>query len=254
MHQKLKRTNRKRLASLSALGAGALGVVVCPANANDIVFSGVINVEIPYQVGQYTILGPNGVGGVLEVTSGCQITCFQVSSEVEILSKPGKYGTQFRLLATTKAFYAQGEPLGAVWSTLAGKSTRSADIAAHINGEEIITTFNSTDRYLLFRFQGGALARDIFGWARLKVTSRGIFAPEQVDLVDWAYDTSGVRLPAGYHGGNGQHDPEDIGTLDPSTFDATGLPALALGAPGVRRWRAARDAEVTAAAASKPAP
>ena len=41
MLQKLKSTNRKRLASLSALGAGALGMAAGPANANDIVFSGV---------------------------------------------------------------------------------------------------------------------------------------------------------------------------------------------------------------------
>ena len=251
--QKLKRTNRKRLASLSALGAGALGVAACPANANDIVFSGVINVVVPYHVGQYTILGPNGVGGVIGINSGCQITCFQVSGGVDMLSKPGKYGTQFRLLGTMDAFYAQGEPLGAVWNTLAGKSTRSANIEFAIDGGKAVTTFNSTDRYLLFRFQGGALARDIFGWARLKVVTQGMYG-SQVDLIDWAYDTSGIRLPAGYHGGHGQQDSEDIGTLDPSTFDATGLPALALGASGVRRWRAARDAEVTAAAASTPAP
>jgi hypothetical protein len=160
MHQKLKRANRKRLASLSALGAGALGVAVCPANANDIVFSGIVNVLIPYHVGKYTILGPNGVGGVIEINSGCQITCFQFSSGVELNSKPGKYGTQFRFLATAEAFYAQGEPLGAVWSTLAGKSTRSANIAFRLDLGKVQTTFTSTDRYLLFQFRGGALPRE----------------------------------------------------------------------------------------------
>jgi hypothetical protein len=79
----------------------------------------------------------------------------------------------------------------------------------------------------------------------------GFYAP-QVDLVDWAYDPSGVHLPAGYHG-TGQHYQEDIGTLEPSNFDATGLPALALGAPGLRRLRAARAAEAAKAAVSTPA-
>jgi hypothetical protein len=88
---------------------------------------------------------------------------------------------------------------------------------------------------MLFRFQGGVLKHDMYGWARIKLTAHG-----GVDLVDWAYDTSGVRLPAGYHGDSGQDEPEDIGAAEPSTFDATGLPAFALGAPGVRRWRAAR--------------
>ncbi|MGO4881110.1 MAG: hypothetical protein ACLP59_09850 [Bryobacteraceae bacterium] len=253
MLHKLKRTNRKRLASLSALGAGALGVAACPANANDIVFSGVINVKVPYSVYQYTMAGPEGAGGVLKFNSGCQITCFNFSSGVEILSKPGKHGTEFRFLATgPRNSFAQGEPQDAIWGTAAGKSTKSASICFRFDGGATSTTFSSTDRYLLFRFQGGALKHDMYGWARIRVSPGAVFAP-QVNLVDWAYDPSGVHLPAGYHGNSGQVEPEDIGTLEPSTLDATGLPALALGAPGLRRLRAARQAEATKAAASAPA-
>jgi hypothetical protein len=239
MFQNLKRTNRKRLASLSALGAGALGVAACPANASDIVFSGVIDVDVPYSAYKYTILGPNGAGAVIEFNSGCQVTCGQISDGVGMLSKPGKHGTQFRLLATTHEDYAQGEPRFAIWGTAAGKSTRSASVAFHVDGGKVRTTFNSTDTYLLFRFQGGDLRHDVYGWARMKVMPNGIYAP-RVILIDWAYDTSGVRLPAGYHGDNGQDEPEEIPEMAPSTFDATGLPALTLGASGVRRWRAAR--------------
>jgi hypothetical protein len=71
---------------------------------------------------------------------------------------------------------------------------------------------------MLFRFTGSVLKHDV---------------------VDWAYDPSRVHIHAGYHG-SGQVEPEDLGALEPSTADATGLPAMALGAPGVRRWRAAR--------------
>jgi|HubBroStandDraft_1064217.scaffolds.fasta_scaffold14473_3 hypothetical protein len=248
----LKKENLRRLASISALGAGALGATAGTASANDIVFSGVINVDVPYHVYQYTMVGPDGAGGVLKFNSGCQFTCFNFSSGVDILSKPGKYGTQFRLLATAEGYSAQGEPLAVVWGTAAGKSTKSADICFRFDGGGTQTTFNSTDRYLLFRFQGGALKHDMYGWARIRVSPGPVFAP-QVDLVDWAYDPSGVRLPAGYHG-SGQHDPDDANAVESSTFDATGLPALGLGAVGVRSWRAARNARLTGAAASTPAP
>ena len=228
----LKKENLRRLASLSALGAGALGATAGTASANDIVFSGVINAEAPY-----TMLGPNGAGAAFGIIPGCQITCFSFWSGVAIYSNPGKHGTEFRLLATgPRKSYAQGEPQAAIWGTAAGKSTKSADIWFDFDFRGIVTTFNSTDRYLLFRFQGGALKHDMYGWARIQVTTDG-----RVDIVDWAYDPSGVRLPDGYHG-TGQTDQEDAGTVEPSAFNATGLPALALGSLGVRKWRAARIA------------
>jgi|SRR5580658_2027637 len=253
MKTKLKRSNTKRLASLSALGAGALGIAAGPAHAGDVVFSGVINTKIgpPPSSVTYTIPGPGpgGAGGVLKTQIYvCSDTCFALGLAVDIFSKPGKYGTQFRFLAEGgENSYAQGEPQGAVWGTAAGKSTKSA-VIIYTYDRLVDTRFTATDRYLLFRFQGGALKHDIYGWARIQIPEPD-FA--QVVLVDWAYDPSGVHLPAGYHGA-GKNDQEDIGTLEPSTFDATGLPALALGAPGLRRWRAARKAEAANAAASAP--
>ena len=245
MHQRLKRTNRKRLASLSALGAGALGVAAIPANANDIVFSGVINVEVPYPVYKYTMIGPEGAGGVIKAILSCQETCFSTWGGVGLYSKPGKFGTQFRFLATgPRNSYAQGEPQAAIWGTAAGKSTKSADLWYEFDGR-YATKLNTTDRYVLFRFQGGALKHDMYGWARIRIASNW-----EVVLVDWAYDPSGIRLPAGYHG-SGPQDQEEIGTVEPSALDATGLPAL-LGAPGLRRLRAARAAEAAKAGTSTP--
>jgi hypothetical protein len=251
MDRKLKRANRKRLASLSALGAGALGVTAIPAQANDIVFSGVINVEVPNSTYLYTMAGPEGAAGVFKYTWGeCEITCFHLSSwaAVALSSKPGKFGTAFRFLATgPRNSFAQGAPQAAIWGTAAGKSTKSADVWYSYSQHGIETTFSATDKYLLFRFQGGKLKHDMYGWVRLQVTAKG-----EVDIVDWAYDPSGVRLPAGYHG-SGRSDQQVMGTLPPLAADATGLPALALGAPGLRRLRAARAAEAAKAAASMPA-
>jgi hypothetical protein len=240
MRQKLKRTNASRFASLTALGAGALGVAASPASASDIVFSGVINAEFPY-----TIPGPNGAGGALAYKIDCEFTCFNVGHLTYIVSKPGNYGTQFRLLATgPQNSWALGEPLGAVWGTVAGKSTKSANLFSTYDGLPY-TGFTSTGRYMLFRFEGGALKHPFYGWARIQVNHPSRF----VEVVDWAYDPSGVHIPAGYHSNGGQVVPEEVGTEAPAAAEATGLSALALGAPGVRRWRYARRAAMAGAPA-----
>jgi len=65
---KIKKANLKRLASLSALGAGALGIATGTAEASSIVFSGILNERIGFGKGfgrGATIGGPNGAGGQL---------------------------------------------------------------------------------------------------------------------------------------------------------------------------------------------
>jgi hypothetical protein len=96
------------------------------------------------------------------------------------------------------------------------------------------TRFRGADQYLLFRFTGGELTKDLYGWVQLSVTIPAKHELE-VTLIDWAYDTSGARIPAG-----------DTGTPESSTFALTGLAALALGANGVRSWREARKKAVAA--------
>jgi hypothetical protein len=96
------------------------------------------------------------------------------------------------------------------------------------------TRFRGADEYLLFRFTGGGLTKDLYGWAQLSVTIPAKHELE-VTLIDWAYDTSGAQIPAG-----------DTGTPEPSTFVLTGLAALALGARGLRAWREARKKEAAA--------
>jgi hypothetical protein len=253
----LKKENLRRLASLSALGAGALGTAGT-ADANDIVFSGVVNVDVPYSVSVYTIPGPNGAGAIMKpgFSQGGISSFFYLESFVYMIPKPGKHGTQCRFLATSsQKVFGEGEPLAAMWATAAGRSTKSAIVALHYEsdgGDQYDTTFSATDRYLLFRFQGGDLTHAIYGWARMRITFHPFESP-QVNLIDWAYDTSGAQLPAGYHG-PGQHDLDDPAAIAPSAFDATGLPALALGSLGVRNWRAAREARIGNTGSSTPLP
>jgi hypothetical protein len=85
-----------------------------------------------------------------------------------------------------------------------------------------------TTGYALFKFDDPACGGGTcYGWTQI-AASFGSFGPD-IDILGWAYDTSGNLLPAG-----------ETGVPEPSTLAMTGLAALALGAKGVRQWRRAR--------------
>jgi hypothetical protein len=65
---KIKKANLKRLASLSALGAGALGGTVRTAEASSIVFSGPVGAQVGYCPGcldGFLFPGPHGASGAI---------------------------------------------------------------------------------------------------------------------------------------------------------------------------------------------
>jgi hypothetical protein len=234
---KIKKANIKRLASLTALGAGAVGASAGTAEASSIVFSGLVDAKIGSGTGyqsKFSFAGPGGAAEVLRLrsTAYCVSGCF-FSQNVGVYGR-GKHGTDIQIHAGPKSF-AVASPAGATFDRVAGaKLGTQGDVAftflsSAVRDQGHFTNFNTTDDYLLFRFAGGHLSRDVYGWAQLEVS----FAPggpfvggPQVTLVDWAYDTSGAQIPAG-----------DTGTPEPSTFVLTGLAALALGAKGLRAWR-----------------
>ena len=232
MRTKISKANLSRLASLSALGAGTLAATVGTAEASSIVFSGPVNARVgscPGCLGGFTMAGPDGVGGAL-VPFRSIATTEGVASlwVVDLYGKRGAHGTRFEPLGTR---FLSAFPVGARWGSRkpAGRYWFVGGIYTFESIDRgTIDRFNPTDEYLLFRFDGGRLPRDLYGWAQLSVS---IKTPHDVEVtvVDWAYDASGAQIPAG-----------DTGTPEPSTFVLAGLAALALGAKGLRAWRLAR--------------
>jgi hypothetical protein len=151
----------------------------------------------------------------------------------------GNYGTEVRNPVVPKQthgglFIASGVPVGERWAGVKASGGGGVVAWEHCDtgcstNESGGTFFSAKDRYLLMEFTGGHLRHNIYGWAQLAVSFPNCTGCVDVTLVDYAYDTSGKEVPAG-----------DTGTPEPSTLVTTGLAALALGAKGLRAWRAAR--------------
>jgi hypothetical protein len=91
---------------------------------------------------------------------------------------------------------------------------------------------NFSHKYALFQFNPGT--GPLYGWIELSGFVSNVYgnspnAGPAVTIEGWGYDTTGAQIHAG-----------DTGVPEPGTFALTGLAALALGAAGMRRWRAAK--------------
>jgi len=115
---KIKKANMKRLASLSALGAGAVSANAGAAYASSIVYSGVLNEQLRFDrpfLNSGTFAGPNGPAASLHVRFE---TSPQHSSlySVRLNARSGAHGTQFRFLGRS---LVGAFPIGRNWSTAA---------------------------------------------------------------------------------------------------------------------------------------
>lgn len=239
-HPKRKSIATKMI-SLSAVGAGALVFGAHDAEAG-IIYSGPINAQVGFDTG----FGASYTSPVLAGGSQ-QFSFFRTKT-----TYPGFFGpyTVFsraigasgigpflgRLRFATSSSVLQLFNAGATWNArysdfvtaLVALRTWTYPLGSHdLDGQ---TSFDH--QYGLFAF--GCPAGTCYGWVQLKldVTDApgldGKLGPN-LTIYDYAYDDSGAIIGAG-----------EGATPEPSTFAMTGLAALALGAAGLRRWRAAR--------------
>jgi len=230
--------NKKKLASLTAVGAGALALTAGKAEANTIVYSNVLNQTIGFAAGdsaQEAFKTFTNIGGP------------SFSFKTAVSSNAPRYARSLLATAGARANFGFAMTVahdtqfatfsaGAVWSHnfVGGGGTRTFAVRAWGSGSTRIFGSPFTDKYLLFAFETTSLLQ--YGWAEVTLQladadSNATADGPNLTLISYAYDSSGALLPAGDTGS----------TPEPSSLAESGLAALVLGAEGLRRWRKARN-------------
>jgi len=269
---RIKKKNVARLASLSALGAGALGVAAGTAQGATVPISGTFSVGLRGAgsiTNWHTVLTGTHVIGIktTHVTSlggqyrkqavsawGSGVTFLRFAQGLTAHSKakgPFLDLVTFRswnqeiaagVQTGTGAVIGIRRTLNPSVTVLNPGSTRFVHSGAGSNAG------NFTDQYALFRF--ATSSGFDYGWLHLDGSNPGGSAAStapQVSFLAGEYDTSGnpILAPAGTPGNCSGNDEganlgEGLCTPEPSTMVMFGFAALAWGATGLRRWRAAR--------------
>ena len=252
MARRQRKSYRRMAASLSALGAGAL-LVGGTAEAG-VIYSGPLNVDVgfgPGAVDHYTLgpLGPSSDafsffrtgygpnfrsivglgcpwGAVAFATQTLTHLGFSARSFLKLFNAGAKWSTQ----VTGTHYY----PFVKVGARLWGSTTRSGTPYT-VHSTQGVGPFS--DKYALFAIGSGP--DTLYGWLHLSFSITNGFGPDpalgpDLTILGWAYDDSGAQLAAG------QTATPDTTTPEPANAVSTGLAALAMGAAGLRKWRAAR--------------
>jgi hypothetical protein len=230
----------KKIASLSALGAGALVAGAGSAEAAVIYYP-----NISADVG----FGPGATAKYLSPLLGSSSAYFTFARFGRILSAGragfrgvGVYGCGCVLFGTQSSFLRVFQAGAKLTSAAPLFSTAVAGVrvwASNTSSGVRTATFTQlyglgsfSDEYALFTFPSGP--NTLYGWIHLSFSITGgvgtdpNFGPT-LTIHDFAYDDTGAPLAAG-------------AVPEPATAVSTGLAALALGAAGLRRWRKARPA------------
>jgi len=251
-HKELK----KKIASLSALGAGALVFGVGKADAN-IIYSGLIDAHVGYGPGASNFYQSPGFGShsatfAFFKTNGSFFSAPPSSINARLIAA---YGCGCLQLAQNSGFLqtfvggaqwtsglVPGSSLligGRLWGTIRNygvpTNTVTASPATTTTTQHPVIGVGLapfTDKYALFQFFDGP--NTLYGWIHLSYSVDPQIGPDpafgpDLFITDWAYEDSGQPIAAG-------------AIPEPGTASTFGLAALALGAVGLRKWRKARTA------------
>jgi len=223
----------KQLASITAVGAGAIALTGGKAEAS-IIDSGLLNTPIIFQSNS-VLSGFAQAGSALfhSLAGG-------PSFAIKLFSAKSSSGTYNRFavesMNTGGVFKDPRVVAGATWNTAISNGTNYGRLGYRRWGMSQTTTRglpSVTDTYSLFRFTGGSGVE--YGWLEFSVSvvnanSAAAADGPNVTLVQYAFDNTGATIAAG----------DGAVTPEPSSIAESSLAALILGAEGLRRWRKAR--------------
>lgn len=230
---RLGRKTTKKLASLSALGAGALALGPKAAEAG--VLYNATPVTLTHTGGGPTVTWNTGDGGSLALPGaakfGFSMYDCGCGSHIGVGLVPNLLAAAFGYRST---LHSGSYPFLKLVSAGARTSSyRVPSLLAIASFKSVSSNLLSggdrqfQNKFFLFSFFNTANSSTNFGWAELSLSANPNPLTETLTIEGYAFDDSGARLAAGE-------------VPEPGTFASTAFAALALGAAGLRRWRAAR--------------
>lgn len=234
---------KKKVASLSALGAGALVFGAAPAEAG-IIYSGVLDAPVGFTSGTQFYISP-GIGA-----SNASFAFWATGSSSPSYGSRSIRAYGYGGLAIARQFgLIQLFNQGAVWtsgmlpstSLLVGGRYWGSYTSYYSGRRSYVSAFGHppfNNEYALFVFDQGG--NTFYGWMQLSYSVSAQFGPDgafgpELTIHDFAWDDSGALIQAG-------QTVDGSAVPEPGTFASAGLAALALGAVGLRSWRKNRKA------------
>ena len=246
---KLNSANARRLASLSALGGGALVTGVGQAA---VVYTTLPLGKVGFSTGFNASFATNnaafgGVGFKFDRSSFTTVQSTSVRRYGRNVLFSGHGGAKFAVYGSSTSggflhLFKSGSTMGTAnrvpngaaavrgWERISARTTSGTSIRT--THHAFPASFSNEYALFTFTFDGNPY----YGWVELSLNNQNVFgtpagAGPDLTISAWAFQ-EGTPLPAG-----------DTGIVpEPATLATTALAALVLGAVGVRRWRSSRRA------------